>query len=78
MIFGVGFYSFTVGSLSSIIADMDAKNADIRVRGLLILAKSGLFFRFQSQGQAELWTGGPSGESLLKLLEESQPPKQPG
>ncbi len=30
MIFGVGFYSFTVGNLSSIIASLDAKSAEIR------------------------------------------------
>ena len=32
MIFGVGFYSFTVGNLTSIIASQDAKQAEIRVR----------------------------------------------
>lgn len=27
MIFGVGFYSFTIGNLSSVIASMDTKNS---------------------------------------------------
>lgn len=31
MIFGVGFYSFTIGNLSSIISSLDAKSAEVRV-----------------------------------------------
>jgi hypothetical protein len=30
MIFGVGFYSFTIGNLSSFITAIDAKDAELR------------------------------------------------
>lgn len=36
MIFGVGFYSFTIGNLSSIISSLDAKSAAIRVSNINI------------------------------------------
>jgi hypothetical protein len=32
MIFGVGFYSFTIGNLSSIIASIDEKNAKLSAK----------------------------------------------
>lgn len=37
MAFGVGFYSFTVGNLTSIIASLDAQSLEIRVSCFFIV-----------------------------------------
>ena len=39
MIFGVGFYSFTIGNISSIISSLDEKSAQIRVSELSLSTK---------------------------------------